>query len=111
MQAAVAFDCLGQCGEHDGTAESHRQNAFLTPAQPPRHFHVVLYLRDAIERTFPEILANLGQPDTAGCAIEKGKAQHPLKAPDLLAQWRLRHPQLRCRPAEVQSFGDREKVT
>jgi DNA-binding transcriptional LysR family regulator len=36
---------------------------------------------------------------------------YPLKAPDLLAQRRLCHPQLRCRLAEMQGFGDGEKVT
>jgi hypothetical protein len=59
----------------------------------------------------PEILTDLGQPDTAGCAIEQGIPDYPFQAPDLLAERRLRHAQLCCRLAEMQAFGDREKVT
>jgi len=111
IQAAIAFDRFGQCGEHNRTAESHCQNTFLAAAQPPCHCHVIVYLREGIPRTLPEVLTNLCQPDTAGCAIEQGIPQYPFKAPDLLAQRRLCHPQLRCRLAEMQGFGDGEKVT
>jgi hypothetical protein len=56
-------------------------------------------------------LTHLGQPYTAGCAIEQRIPQYPFQAPDLLAERRLCHPELRCRLTEMQGFGDGEKVT
>jgi hypothetical protein len=70
-----------------------------------------VHLRDDILRTLPEILTDPCQPDAAGCAFEQRIPEYPFKAPDLLAERRLRHPQLFCRLAEVQGFGDGKKVT
>jgi hypothetical protein len=69
-----------------------------------------MYLREGILRALPEVLTNLGQPHTAGGAIKQGIAHDPFQAPDLLAKRRLCHPQLRRCLAEMQGFGDREKV-
>jgi hypothetical protein len=73
----------------------------VTASQASRHFHIVLHLGYGIPRTLPEILSDLCQSDTAGCALEQGIPEYPFKTPDLLAKRRLRHPQLDCRLAEV----------
>jgi hypothetical protein len=55
-------------------------------------------------------LADSGQLHAARCPIEQGISKMTFQLSDLLAQRRLRHPQLRRCPSKMQGLRDRQEV-
>jgi hypothetical protein len=99
-----------QRGEHGGTAEAYREKALLSAPQSAGHLHIVAELCDGVSRALQKELPDSGESHSARGSIKQGISKMTFQLPDLLAQRRLRHPQLcRC-PSKMQGLGDGQEV-
>src|SRR5713226_9977249 len=110
MHAPIVSNGFWQRGEHGGTTEAYRENAFLSAPQSAGHLYIVAQLGHNVSRTLQKELPDSGQSRSARCPIKQGISKMTFQLPDLLAQWRLRHPQLRRCPSKMQGLGARQEV-